>query len=312
MPSTSAGVSYTTTAYPLGVHGTGYITAPTAASTTPDVPWVLYTHGSGGAGNQFAALGAWTKLREWLINQGWVIVEGTGGGLGTLKQWGSPASRAAYEAYVAKADTLFDLGVGVLLGRSMGGLVAAWLYAHSTIRHRFSGMISNSAVGTWFEGGTLSVPGVERSSLTYFGSSADVQAEWGVTTQADLRAAIEAADGAPEAWDPSVWDGLNILSLYGDADTTVPWWPRGASKLRELWSGLPAMDLVSVTPGGAHGGAITTYDSPQAIAAMTSFFTTLAGGVEPPVTATELLDVIESYVRAGGLWFPTSIAPTYV
>lgn len=311
MPTTSAGVSYATTAYPMGGHGTCYITAPTAASTAPDVPWVLYAHGSGGAGNQFAALGAWTKLREWLINQGWVIVEGTGGGLGTLKQWGSPASRAAYEAYVGKADEHFDLGVGVLLGRSMGGLVTSWLYAHSAIRGRFSGMISNSGVGTWFEGGTLSVPGPERSSLTYFGGSAEVQAEWGASDTATLRAAIEAADGAPEMWGPSVWAGLNILSCYGDADTTVPWWPRGAAKLREVWAGLPATDIVSVTPGGAHGGAITTYDSPQAMTAMTGFLTSLTGGVVPPVSATDLLDVIESYVRVGGRWFPTLISPAF-
>lgn len=273
MPTTATGTPYTVYSATLPTHGLVYWAVADAHAADADIPAILYAHGSGGAANQFATLSAWTGLRDWLIDNGWAFIEGAGGG---TTSWGNAAARDAYPAYLAHVEGILDIGVCVLLGRSMGGLVTAWLYAQYSGKARFSGWINNSGVSTIFEGtlgsGTVSL----RPSGEYFGAS--MFPAWGVTDYAGLVTA--AAAYAPESWAASVWAGKRILACYGDADTTVPFTPRGAGPLRAIWNGQPTEDLVSIRAGGDHSGTNGSYLD---VATMTAFLYSIGGGGAPPV-----------------------------
>lgn len=293
MPTTASGTPYTV--YTATVGGeTCYWAVADARTTAVDIPTILYAHGAGGAANQFANLGAWKGLRDWLIDNGWAWIEGLGGG---AQSWGNLAARAAYPAYLAHVRTVLDIGIVVLLGRSMGGLVTSYLYAHDTAG-TYAGWINNSGVSTWFDGDDTnagsSVPAISRSTRTYFTESV-LSAAWGVANRSELSAALLAANAVPERWNANVWSGKKILNCYGDADTTVPWYPRGAATLRDIWAGKPAIDLVSVREGGDHTGGNGSYLD---TVAMTSFLSELSGGPPAPPADPE-------FYRATGmfLWF---------
>jgi pimeloyl-ACP methyl ester carboxylesterase len=272
MPTTATGTPYTVYSATLPTHGAAYWGVADAHTGSANIPAILYAHGSGGAANQFATLSAWDGLRDWLIDNGWAFIEGAGGG---LTSWGNAAARAAYPAYLAHVEGILDIDKVVLLGRSMGGLVTAWLYAQYSGKARFSGWINNSGVSTIFEGtlgsGTVSL----RPTGEYFGAS--MFPAWGVSDYAGLTTA--AAAYAPESWAASVWAGKHILACYGDADTTVPFTPRGAGPLRAIWNGQPTEDLVSIRAGGDHTGTNGSYLD---VATMSAFLYSIGGGGTPP------------------------------
>lgn len=294
MPATANGTAYTVRSATLPTHGLVYWAVADSRASSSDIPAVLYAHGSGGAANQFATLGAWAALRDWLIDNGWAWIEGTGGG---ATSWGNATARAAYPAYLAHVETILDVGHVVLLGRSMGGLVTAWLYAQYGGRSRFSGWINNSGVSTIFEGTVDAANAAERPTGQYFGPS--MLPAWGVESYAALQSV--AASYAPEGWPASAWAGKRILNLYGTSDTTVPWSPRGGGRLRELWAGQPATDLVEVRAGGDHSATNGSY---LQVDAMASFLFSIGGGDTPPEPPTPTFSrVRRAYLVVGGSRF---------
>jgi pimeloyl-ACP methyl ester carboxylesterase len=266
MATTPNGTVYTTITTTVTGYGTCSLTRSNAAATAVDVPTILYAHGSGGAHNQFMTLSAWEGLRNWLIDNGCAIVEGSGGVDDTAGEtnWGNATARLAYVAYLNWAATLIDIGPVVPLGRSMGGLIAPWLYLRSSIASQCVGLIVNSGVQTISYGGSA-------SSVVRFGTP--FKAAYGVTTDEELIAA--SADHDPMNFTPSLWDGKKVLQLVGDADTTVPPSTRGAYPLRALYAGRPAVDLVDVRAGGDHSSTNGSY---LQVTAMTEFLSSLSFG----------------------------------
>jgi pimeloyl-ACP methyl ester carboxylesterase len=243
-----------------------------------DIPTLLYIHGSGGGPEQFASFSAWTEFRDWLIDHGWAWVEGGGDVTDAAGQqnWGNAGSRTAYQAYLTHVGGILDIGDLVVMGRSMGGITASWLFTMSPIAGNFVGAIFNSAVSTLFTGEAVG-PSIGLPTGVYFGSN--VYTAHGVADYAELVSTKQAF--APETWAPSVWTGKKILHMYGTADTSVPWYPRGGSAMRDLWAGLPAVDRINVRDGGDHSAGNGSF---LEVSAMTSFLQELHP-VVPIVTA---------------------------
>lgn len=265
MPTTANGTSYTVRSATVG-GTTCYWGCADAAYGAPDIPTVLYAHGAGGAANQFASLSAWSGLRDWMIDNGIAWIEGSGG---SSQNWGRPGTMEAYEAYIAHVRTVMSVGDIALLGRSMGGLVTSQMLTKSTMP--YAGWINSSGVSTMFTGSeNPDAPAIEKSTGRYFTSSV-IWGAWGESTYDGWASAVRAADAAPEEWPSSVWAGKKILNLYGTADTSVPWYPRGASALRSAWSGLPDIDDVVARQGGDHGSNGTYFE----VQAMSTFLATV-------------------------------------
>src|SRR5690606_15215129 len=135
----------------------------------------------------------------------------------------------------------------------------------------YAGWINSSGVSTMFTGSTSpDAPAIDQCTGRYFTNSV-IWGAWGASTFDGFVNAVRTADAAPEEWPASVWAGKNILSLYGTADTTVPWYPRGASALRSVWAGQPAIDDVVVRQGGDHGANGTYFE----VQAMSTFLATV-------------------------------------
>lgn len=234
-----------------------------ASATSPDRGFVLYCHGAGGAADQFATMSAWAGLRNWLIDNGWGWVEGTGGG---ANAWGSPASQTAYETALAHVSGLHSITKVVVLGRSMGGLVGARLYwSNRSSDSRYKGFISNSGVQdlVWaydWDGG--------RWTDAF-------NAAWGVSSKAGL---ISASAGMnPVDGPPSRWSGANVIQLWGDADTTVPAQYNGEA-MRTMYATRPTIDRVDIRGGGDHSATNGSYTRVQP---MTDFLLAVTGGTPP-------------------------------
>lgn len=295
MPTTANGTAYTTTTTDLGApHGVMHYTIADAHTGDSGIPTVLYAHGAGGVSDQMVTLSQWATMRDWLIDNGWCIVEGSGGSENGAQNWGNVAARAAYPAYLAQAEGVLNLGTVVLLGRSMGGLVTAWLYANDTAG-RYSGWINNSGVSTLLIGTSSGSHNADANSAYYFSPTS--YTAWGVSTYGAMVTALNAADAVPEAWPSSAWTGKNILCLYGDADTTVPWSPRGAETLRTIWAGEPAIDDVHMRPGGGHGGANSSYYD---VAQMSAFLLTVIGEEPEPPADPVMYRIIAAYTQIAG------------
>ena len=278
MPVTASGTPYTVYSADLGVHGMCYWGVADAHVGDADLTTILYAHGAGGAADQFASLSAWQGMRDQVIDRGWAWIEGRGGT--DSQSWANASARAAYPAYLAHVEGILSVGELFLLGRSMGGLITAWLYAMSSLASRFAGWINNSGVSTLFTGTESGSKNTDAASSYYF--SPAVWTAWGATDMATMHTAADAY--APEDWDASVWGGKNILCCYGDADTTVPWSTRGAETLRVKWAGLPAIDQVAVLPGGGHSPPNASYSQ---VTPMVEFILEVLGETpEPPVPKT--------------------------
>lgn len=285
MPVTAGGTAYTVRTAAVSGHGNVYWGVADSIAGTANIPTVLYAHGAGGGPDQFTTSAAWDGLRDWMIDHSWAYIEGGGGDtdLSGETNWGNDEARTAYPAYIGAVEgtaSVPSIGKLVLLGRSMGGLITLWLYAYSSLKPRVSGMMMNSGVSTLLYGdqtppSSSTVPPVSsRPTGVYFGTT--LLPAHGVPDYATLYATKQAY--APETWPASVWTGAKILSLYGDADTTVPWSTRGGEPMRTLWAGEPVIDLVDLRSGGDHSAGNGSY---LQVSAMTSFLTSIT----PPIPA---------------------------
>lgn len=262
MPTTPNGTAYTT--FSATVAGADTVRWAVADETAEDsnIPVVLYAHGSGGASNQFETLAAWAGLRNWLIDNGWAWIEGLGGG---NKSWGNAAARTAYENSYLHVAGILDLGAVVPLGRSMGGVVASWLYTESTVIEPVSvGCIINSGVqslAAWYEAGI---------------DQAAVMAAFNADNESEFYSNIAGFD--PLTRPASLWDGKNVIQLVGTADTTVPPGDHGYA-MRAHYSGRPTIDDLDVRVGGDHSATNGSYLETDA---MTTFLMEVTGTTPPP------------------------------
>lgn len=282
MATTATGTPFTT--YSAAVAGAGTVRWAVADSkaSVANLPTIVYCHGAGGGSNQFETLSAWSGLRDWLIDNGWVWIEGTGGG---AQPWGNPASQTAYELSFAHVDGLLDLGAVVVLGRSMGGAVGARLYLAGAFASRCVGVIENS--------------GVQDLVWAYDADSGRwtdaFNAAWGVSSRAEFVSAVTGLN--PIDGPASAWTGKKVLQLVGDADTTVP--PStNAYPMRTLYAGRPSLDRLDVRAGGDHSASNGSY---LQMLAMTDFLTIVTGGTPPPPV---VYVAQETFYVLGGKFYP--------
>lgn len=257
MPATTAGTAYGVYTSTLAGAGTVNLAVSDRDKSSPNRPLILYCHGAGGGPDQFTVRPGWSGMRDWLIDNGWAWVECTGGG---LQPWGNTASRAAYRAAFDHADTVLDVGPVVVLGRSMGALVAYWLYTQEpTISARADGLIVNS--------------GVSDLAAAYASGqwTTEMHAAYDVADASGFAAASSGHD--PILFPLNLWDGTAILQLVGTADTTVPPDAHGLA-MRTRYAGRPAVDLLDTRVGGDHSEGNGSY---LQVDAMASFLEQVAG-----------------------------------
>lgn len=281
MPTTANGTSYTVHTATVAGGGATYWGVPDA-STGP-VPAVLYCHGAAGAANQFATLAAWTGLRDWLIDNGWIWIEGAGGG---SQPWGNQASQDAYDASFDHVDALLDIDYVVVLGRSMGGAVGARLYVDRRVGDaRWVGFISNSGVQdlVWaydWDGGRW---------------TAAFNSAWGVSSKPQFEAAVAGLN--PIDGPATEWAGAKVIQLWGDADDTVP--PAdNAIAMRAMYAGQPTVDGFDVRAGGDHSSTNGSY---LEVDAMTAFLLDAIGEAPTPTPPKEMYRSVRRTLLIDGL-----------
>lgn len=243
MVTTTRGTSYSPVTFEVLGRELATFAIADAVVGTPQVPLLVYAHGNTGLHDQFTSGSMWRRLREVLIDEGWAYVESAGGG---PSSWGNQASRDSYEAAVSYLDDTMDVGTIAVLGRSMGGLVGAWLATQSpVVAHRCAGIIFNSAVADlrserWHDL-IAAAHGVDDDDddEKYFAS---------VTAPYD-----------PMQFPLSHWEGRSAQWVVGTADTLVPPAANGLALRNRVLENLAVAELV-VVEGADHSPAGGTYN----------------------------------------------------
>jgi hypothetical protein len=317
MPTTANGTVYTV--YTATIDGLGrvrYIVADNAKTRT-NLPCILYAHGANGGLGSFSGGAGSALLRDWLMDHGWVLIEGEGGPYdstgASFNWWGAPISRQAYRAYFLYVAQLLSIGIVVAMGASMGGLVTKWLATRSDIASRIVGYLGLAAVATLFYGNYDTVPtdnpnNINQRSGRYFAAPPNysIWSAYGVNNYEDFE--VAAASSAPELWEPSVWANKRILEVYADNDIAVPWNPRGASRLRELRAGVPLVDIAhsigtfTTGPDGVGHDLAAGWGMPMDV--VTEFLTSLIPPVDPDPGPTEAFYATSGYFVNDGTRYP--------
>lgn len=123
MPVTAAGTPFTVHTW-TNAEGdpSVWAVADHLENTDYRKPVLLYCHGSGGTETQFTDRSP--RLRDALIDNGWVYIESLGGG---TQHWGREFAMQSYVAAATEAAQMHPLGQVVVMGRSMGGTVSSSL-----------------------------------------------------------------------------------------------------------------------------------------------------------------------------------------
>lgn len=259
---------------------------------------LLYFHGAGAGSTQFETLPAWAALRNKLMDNGWIVVESSGGPTSAEGQQnqGNYKSRISYGQGFVWADTTHLFAHVVTLGRSMGGPNAYYFGTrHPTIAARVDGMIINSGVSNLLalnDVGPEGTPIVGTVPLEYSGSGKLWPTIWeayGVEDHDEFAASAEVADCDPYRYNPAVFTGKNLLQLYGTVDQTVPHYSHG-QLIRTRYSGLAAQDLAVIGVGRDHSAPNGMYSYADD---MFNFAISVTGGT-PPATAKTYHRVLRS------------------
>jgi pimeloyl-ACP methyl ester carboxylesterase len=256
MPATPSGTVYTMRDFtPAGGDLSRYAVADHLATAT-GIRTLLYCHGAGGLYDDFS-VAQWNQMRHAIIDAGWAYIEGTGGGDIT---WGNNASRSSYEKAFQHVDGILDLGPVVVLGRSGGGLVAAWLGTQSpVIAPRCAGMIFNSAT--------------QDLAYRFAQGPNDIAPAYGIANINDpAEYQTKTAGHDPMLFPLSAWQGRNAMWLVGTADTTVPPGPHGIAMHTRAAPAL-ARAVLRTVQGADHSPANGTYNE---VAAMMAFLSAVA------------------------------------
>ncbi len=275
MPTTAKGTVYTVTSFTTSAGETAWRAIADARAGAADVPVVLFCHGNPGsdqtsADTQFQ-LSGYAPLREWLIDNGWGWVEAHGAGA----NWGNTAGRTAYEAAYSAVAALWDIAYNVVIGRSMGALVGAWLATQSPI-------VSPKSAGFVSLSGTADLTNRYASAST--GDRANMNAAYGVTSQAEWVAAVGPHD--PMLAPLMSWDGRNAIVQWDTSDATVPYLTNGSAWYDKYGPRL-ADGRTAVTSGGDHN---STPNNPVHQAATLAFIQ----DVRPPLPA-DLAHIVAVY-----------------
>lgn len=276
MPTTPNGTAYTVYPFTSSAGESCWRAIADGSFSDPDVPLVIFCHGNPGtdvtsADQQFTQ--GYTVQRNWLIDNGWGYVEGHGAGA----NWGNQDARAAYRAMYVDTLAVWDVGWNVVIGRSMGGLIGAYLASRDPmISRRCRGFVHLSATADL----------TNRYSTASASDKAALLAAYDAPDQSSLMWAVRDYD--PLLVDPAAWFGRNAIVQYDTSDTAVPptvnaipWMDRFGDQL--------AMLQTHVTSGGNHN---TTPNNAGHAAATVQFFQdVLIPYVEPsPIVGTKVSD----------------------
>lgn len=276
MPTTPNGTAYTVYPFTSSAGESCRRAIADASFSDANVPLVIFCHGNPGtdvtsADQQFTQ--GYTTQRNWLIDNGWGYVEGHGAGA----NWGNQDARAAYRAMYDDTLAVWDVGWNVVIGRSMGGLVGAYLASRDPkISRRCRGFVHLSAT----------------ADLTNRYSTAST------SDKAALLAAYDAPDATSLAWAvkdhdpllvlPAAWHGRNAIVQYDTGDVSVPATVNAIPWLERFGPELE-ISRTTVTTGGDHN---STPNSPVHAAATIQFLQdVLIPYVEPsPIVGTKVSD----------------------
>lgn len=255
MPTTPNGTVYTVHTFTSSAGETAYRAIADNRVNARRIPTLLFVHGNPGsvptAGDQQFTNG-YAEVRNWIIDNGWAYIEGHGAGA----NWGNDAGRAAYEAMYADTEAVWNLGRTIVVGRSMGALLASWLASESPV-------VSRKAAGFISLSGTADL--TARYSTANTVDRDNMNAAWGVTNEAEWRAAVRRSD--PLLRLQRVWDGRNAQMQWASGDTTVPPAINGQAWDTKYGPRL-ALRRTIITEGGDHN---SVSNDPDQIAATIAF-----------------------------------------
>lgn len=259
MPTTAAGAVYTARSFTTSDGQPAVWYMDDAKRSRQQIPTVIYAHGNEGPYNQFLTMGAWAGLRNWLMDNGYAVVESHGGG---GSSWGNDAARRAYLDAFEHVSGQINTGPVIVLGRSMGGLVAYWLAARSPIAARVVGLIINSGTTDLAYRVTFNAPAGNK----------DIIAAFGAKTLSEFYEVAPEYD--PMQWPGLLWSGKHVLQLWGDADETVPPARNGAAWVAKY--GADALTLTTdIRAGGDHSTGNGSY---LQVDAMTRYLRRITAG----------------------------------
>lgn len=282
MPTTPNGTVWTipTTYLPDGKR------AALSKTATPGDFLVVYAHGSSGTYNQFATLTAWAGIRNWLMDNHVPVVEALGG-----DDWGGDASRITYQQAVAWARTQVPGVKIIVMGRSMGGLVAYWLATQSEFSADVQGLIVNSGTSDLAYRYSVATGSVLTAMNTAYGLPGSTK---------DVTAFTAASAGHdPMLFSGSLFSAVPVLQLWGTDDTQVPPAQHGQAWWTAFSSYLPIPpSAVDVRSGGDHSSTNGSY---LQIEAMSAFLAAVIGeSVSPVEPEGDWFRILAAYLYVGG------------
>lgn len=259
-----------------------------------DVPLMVFVHGSGGTVESFGNT-RWDTVRDYLIDQGWAVVEGDAGG---TTNWGNQTSRDAYLEMVAWVERKIDVGQLAVIGQSMGGINSSWLASMSPLAGRVIALVVQNGVTDLVGRYEAAPEGIETRIYN---------AAYGVNDGKDAKdvAAFTAAAGphSPMTFPLSAWAGQHVLHVWSLADTTVPPTTNGMAWVTKYG---PSTALTSTHENAAGGHYVVPADSAAIVAFMTEV--TAPDVPEPPARGVVYLVQSMSVVGADGKLYPATPA----
>lgn len=214
MPETAAGRSYTSHEWE---NDTGdpsiWGIADDLLNTTYRKPVYVYCHGNGGNYDAFTNGAQYKRMKETLINYGWVYIETLGH---SVSHWGREFAMESYSSAIHEVADIHPLGTVVLHGRSMGGTVSSSLALKPEwgLSKHVSGLILESAVQS-----------LEYRHVT-MGKSLNGQYPDGRSTPEGYEAFMTASEPFdPMRFDTSLYENMPVQFIHGTADDNV--WPNG-------------------------------------------------------------------------------------
>lgn len=276
MPTTPAGTAYTVYPFTSSAGESCWRAIADSAFSDENIPLVIFCHGNPGtvvtsADQQFGQ--GYTTQRHWLIDNGWAYVEGHGAGA----NWGNQDARAAYRSMYDDTLAVLDIGWNVVFGRSMGGLVGAYLASRDPkISRRCRGFVHLSATADLTNRYSTASASDKAALLTAYDAPDESSLMWAVR------------DHDPLLVTPAAWYGRNAIVQYDTGDVSVPpvvnaipWFDRFGSQL--------TIGRTVSTTGGDHN---STPNNPVHAAATIAFLQdVLIPYEEPsPIVGTKVSD----------------------
>lgn len=215
MATTAAGTRYTPRTW---TNATGdpsiWAVADHLYSTPHRKPVLLFCHGNGSGYDSFTVGNQYRRLRDTLIDAGWVYIETLGG---SASHWGREFAMESYAAACLEAAAMHPLGTVVAYGRSMGGTVSSSLALKPEwgMKQYVTGLVLEAAVQS-----------LEYRHVT-MGKSLNGQYPEGRSSEGGNYAAFMEAS---EPFDPlrfnaNLYGDMAVQFIHGTADDNV--WPEG-------------------------------------------------------------------------------------